>query len=342
MLNGHMLPCRAWGPVRRGPRSGPCRRKRAQRDDRRKRRRSGRGDPRSSLRAPLSKPDSGRPAATSGGRRLVLRKTRALGPTETSYADIRITADPATSTGTGPSRRLTIADVRYLKPGDQVYVRREIVGAVWEWAVPFLIRLFTFTKKDKRPTVVNHVATVLRPVLLIDGDPTSVYDWEIAEALGSGGFQVRLLIECYGDARRYSLAIARRIDARQEHREKIVAACEHLLGKTYGFVKIAAHTLDYFLTLAWNAVGGRGDVSAVRQLCRSDRYPMCSWASLYVYEKAGLPFDVSTASGSPDDMWDESRAKSCAVWVWPYCAPSLKSDLYGPGFGDYDRLKGRV
>ena len=293
-------------------------------------------------------------------------------PPAPSYAALAISDDPRTFTATEVAEkikadlrqgRLTIDELPLLYAGDQLFVRREIYGPPWEWWGAFLIRVGTFTGTDKAPTVVNHIATVIRPIrefeanlaaegvdihwinpkVLAAEDQGPIVDWVIAEALGRGGFQYNRLLESYGDARRYSVAIGRHKLATQPHREKILAACEHLLGKSYGFVKVGAHALDYALTIAWNAIGGRGDVSAFRRLCRMERYPMCSWASLYEYRKAGLPFVTSLETGSPDDLWDECRRKSLGIWLWPFCSRSLKSALFGPGFADsFQDLKRRI
>lgn len=240
------------------------------------------------------------------------------------------------------SDRLTIEELPLLFPGDLVFERREIAGPIKEWFVSLLIRVATFTRRDKRPTVVNHVATVVRAIretvtIPIIGacvrEQTRIVDYEIAEALGKGGFQYRRLLDVYGDPRLYSFAVARHKLATPEHREKMVAACESLLGRKYGYLKIGAHFLDYGLTLFWNLAGGRGDVRAFRWFCRSERYPMCSWSALYIYRKAGLPFSTPVATGSPDDLWDECRRKAVEIWVWPFYSKKLRSELLGPGFG---------
>jgi len=270
--------------------------------------------------------------------------------------------------------RLSIRDLPRLLVGDQTFVRREIVGPVWEWIGAFLIRVGTFTRKDKRPTVVNHVATVVRElrateaamisdVRLTDqdiellrridetrflkrtvdqgitlrdadgieisvrpADQGPIVDYVLAEALGSGGFQYRRLLGAYGDARKYSIAIARNRLVTDRHREKIVAACERLLGKSYGYLKIGAHALDYGLTKLWQLTGARSDVYAFRWLCRMERYPMCSWASLYEYAEAGVPFSTPIETGSPDDLADECREKS-SVWDWPYISPAIADEI---------------
>jgi hypothetical protein len=295
-----------------------------------------------------------------------------------SYAALSLSGDPRTVTWTRINEeaatrpryilaadpdhspnRLTIDELPLLRCGDQVFVKREIFGPPWEWIGAFLIRVGTFTRRDKRPTVANHVATVItelreneldrvpgRRISRADlgrlgkfreGVPVylrgPVVDWVIAEALGSGGFQFNRLLESYGDERKYSIAIARHKFAGADHREKIRAACERLAGKSYGYLKIGAHGLDYSLTTLWNAAGGKGDVYAFRWLCRMERYPMCSWSSLYIYERAGLPFDTPTEVGSPDDLYDECRRKALAVWIWPFWSRRLRSALLGDGFG---------
>ena len=126
------------------------------------------------------------------GRRLGLRgaleiyeEGRRFVPAEPSYATDTALTDSTGSDefgGTGLALKLRMSgarvrsvrsrregwlsldeqELRHLRPGDQVFVRREIAGPVWDWAVAFLIRVVQFTKRDKRPSVVNHVATVLR------------------------------------------------------------------------------------------------------------------------------------------------------------------------------------
>jgi len=269
------------------------------------------------------------------------------------------------------SEVLTIDDVGLLLPGDQLFVRHEIVGPPWKWLVGFLIRVATFTRKDKRPTVVNHVATVIRAIREVDimfigmtgeldapelhalseidtyygmaglemhdvdGRPIAmpatrgpIVDWMIGEALGKGGFHYTRLLDRYSDTRHFSIAFCRHLGATDDHRTKIVEACDYLRDKnvTYGFLKIAAHVGDFALTRVWNLIGGRSDVYAFRWLCRLDRYPMCSWSSLYVYDKAGLPFDVPVEIGSPDDLWDECLVKT-DVWMWGYHSPALDDEF---------------
>jgi len=228
-------------------------------------------------------------------------------------------------------KRLTIEDLPLtLRAGDQIFVRTELAGGVKRWAVSFLIRVFTFTKRDREATVVNHVATVVGPVLEDVWNPRSkILDYKIAEALGSGGFQYRKLFEVYGDPMLHSFAISRNKIVTDRHRVIMLQACEHLLGKKYGYAKLGAHALDYMLTTIWNAAGAPGDVRLFRRLCRMEKYPMCSWSSLYIYAKAGVPFTTPADSGSPDDLWDECREKTPAIWTWYYYSPSLERAIFG-------------
>lgn len=219
---------------------------------------------------------------------------------------------------------LTIEDLPLLRAGDQIFVRTEISGPIQRWFVGFAIRVFTFTKRDKRPTVVNHVATVVEPVRDAAG---RIADYVIAEAL-AGGFQYRNLLEVYGDPEQCSFAVARHKLVTQRHREKIVAACNGLLGKSYGYLKVAANAGDYGLTMLWNGLGGRGDVRFFRWFCGMKDYPMCSWASLYEYAEAGVPFSVPVRIGSPDDLWDECRRKWPEIWLWPFVSRRLYHELW--------------
>jgi len=271
------------------------------------------------------------------GRVLVLEET----VVELDDNSDHITFPMATADwGTVTHFALTIDKLPLLFPGDQLFVRREIRGPVGEWLVAFLIRVATFTRKDKRPTVFNHVATVIRAVREIDaitpaGELVSsgpIVDYVICEALGEGGVQLRRLLAAYGDAGLYSIAIARRRTI-QRQRAKIVRAELSLVGRPYGYAKIGAHVADYGLTWLWNLAGGPGDVYAFRWLCRMERYPMCSWKSLYSYRKAGLDFETALSTGSPDDLADECLRKP-AVWHWPFISSTIRDDLLAPGIGD--------
>jgi hypothetical protein len=243
---------------------------------------------------------------------------------------------------------LRIEDLPQLRTGDQVFIRTEIKGPMGRWLVALAIRVFTHTQKDERPTVVNHVATVVRPLYgrirfkkgaaigpseALPAVERVVTDYMIAEALGEGGFQYRPLLQVYGDPELYSIAIARHREVGKQERALMLAAMGRLLGKSYGYLKVAAHVGDYGLTRAWNALGGKGDVYLLRWLCRMPHYPMCSWSSLYIYKKAERPFDVPLEIGSPDDLCDECQRKTPATWQWLFISPKIM-DLLLPTLPD--------
>lgn len=217
--------------------------------------------------------------------------------------------------------------------GDLAFLRTLIKGPIGRWFVAFLIRVATFTRRDKRPSLVNHVAIVIGPVI----DPWGrIVDYVIAEALGEGGFQYRRLLESYGDQALYDFAVARRRDLTEDQRAEIFEACENLIGRRYGFGKVVAHLIDYGLTKLIDLAGARGDVYLARRLCNQERYPMCSWSALHAYDRAGVPFDVPVAKGSPDDLWDECRerkgpAPHLFLWSWMFATGKLRSCLIGRG-----------
>lgn len=243
----------------------------------------------------------------------------------------------------GPNH-VTIDDLPLLYVGDQVFVRTEIKGSWKRWLVAFGIRVFQTTQKDTGPSVVNHTATVVGEVRATELIPvigaamdhrTRIVDYTIAEALGKGGFQFRSLLESYGDPELYSFVVGRHKLVTYVHRELMVEVCEDLLGRSYGHLKVAAHILDYGLTKIWNMMGARSDVWVFRWLCRMKKYPMCSWSSLHIYKKAGVPFSVPVEVGSPDDLWDECRRKFPTIWFFPYYSPSLRSRLWdSDGLGE--------
>jgi hypothetical protein len=198
-------------------------------------------------------------------RRVLARSTMLAGYEESEAIAARVEGAKRALVNRG---RLTIEELPLLFPGDQLFVRREVRGPVREWLAAFLIRVATFTRKDKRPTVFNHVATVIRPLREFEVSARAefpdaalskdmrrsgpVVDYLICEALGKGGVQLRPLLDSYGVVKDYSIAIARHRLATQEHRAKIVDAERSLLGRPYGYAKIGAHAADYALTQVWN------------------------------------------------------------------------------------------
>lgn len=66
------------------------------------------------------------------------------------------------------------------------------------------------------------------------------------------------------------------------------------VGREYGYLKIATHTLDY--------VTGKHFI--FRRLTHSDKYPICSWVVAHAYKAAGLDFGCDPGMADPDDIWD--------------------------------------
>lgn len=223
--------------------------------------------------------------------------------------------------------RVGVEDLPPLAIGDLLHVRTEVTGGWTRWLGAFAIRFGTTTKKDRRPTVVNHDAMLVGIGYSAAGKVT---DYVIAEALGKGGFQYRSLLLAYSDPHLYSFAVSQHRDMGREQQRLFLGAAEHLRGKPYGHLKVAAHGGDYALTQVWNAMGGPGDVYFFRRFCGMERYPMCSWAALYLFEKAGCAFMIPTRIGAPDDLWDECRALYPVIWSWPYCSPAMRRELWHP------------
>jgi hypothetical protein len=90
------------------------------------------------------------------------------------------------------------------------------------------------------------------------------------------------------------VAIFRPLNLSNEHKSIIVNKALDYEGRTYGYLKIGTHTLDYF-------TGGR---YIFRRLTNSDRYPICSWVVAQSYSKVGLTFGCSPGQANPDDIWD--------------------------------------
>jgi len=197
--------------------------------------------------------------------------------------------------------------------GDVVFVKGHVTGwRAWrKWLVSFLIRAMS-TSSGEAPTFANHVAMVLKE----SGDG----DWILVEALGKRGFVETRLGERYADAARFEVRVARHSGLTNQHATKMLLRIQNLKGKQYGWLKIAGHASDYALTQLWNACGGRGDVYALRWLCRNGNYPICSWAVADIYLKGGLPFRKQVALAQPDCLYDECAEGPPWSWVNPEVA----------------------
>ena len=74
----------------------------------------------------------------------------------------------------------------------------------------------------------------------------------------------------------------------------VVAEAREQVGKTYGFLKILGHFLDWLLLGAY----------IFRRLTQNGDYPICSWLVAHAFDKAGKTFGVHPGAATPDDIWD--------------------------------------
>jgi len=175
-----------------------------------------------------------------------------------------------------------------LMPGDIVFTKGSGV-------LSRLIRFFSRRIGEDR-TRVNHVAIVVET-----GTAQNVH---IVEALKH--VQRNLLWRYANDDNEVAIYRARNLTVLQAN--DIARVAESYVGKTYGYLKLVTHLLDWALQGAY----------VFRRLTRSDRYPICSWVVAHAYGSAGLDFGVDADSASPDDMWDFVQANPDKYrWVMP-------------------------
>ena len=172
-----------------------------------------------------------------------------------------------------------MSNSEYLKPADIVLTRgRGLVSR--------LIRLCTRRIGESR-TKVNHVGVVVQRGLLRDA--------VIVEALSR--VVEHRLAEQYGDGRS-DVAVYRCRPLTELQRLAVAEAARDYVGRRYGYLKIALHSLDWLLQGAY----------VFRRLGRMDRYPICSWLVAHVYARVYLPerqsFGVKPGAATPDDIWD--------------------------------------
>jgi pheromone shutdown protein TraB len=136
---------------------------------------------------------------------------------------------------------------------------------------------------EKR-TRVNHVGLVVR-----DGEESSVV---VVEALSK--VKRHRLRDQYGPPRTDAVAVYRAANLTSEEARTVVATAERQVGKKYGYLKIAAHFLDWLLL----------GVYAFRRLVPEGKYPICSWLVAYSFSKVGKHFGVDPGAATPDDIWD--------------------------------------
>ena len=157
--------------------------------------------------------------------------------------------------------------------------------------VSFLIRFMT-TGKGERPTLYNHVAMMMTPFTLIEATAPRV--------------KVANLRDKYGTDK-YMVAVYRRVGITRHETKMLKRQAEQYYGKQYGFLKIAAHSVDF--GLYW--LTGR-DLYFARRLCKMKRYPICSWLVAWCYCKIGHCFLTDLRYITPDDIGDECESR----WSW--------------------------
>ena len=145
------------------------------------------------------------------------------------------------------------------------------------------IRLATRGIGESR-SMVNHVG-----IIVMAG---SAEDAVGIEALST--VKRHRLWKQYGPGSNSDIALYRPINLTVEERSLIVTAAEEYVGRTYGYLKIAAHLLDWMLF----------GVYFFRRLARMDDYPICSWLVAHSFAAADRTFGLPPGMASPDDIWD--------------------------------------
>ena len=145
------------------------------------------------------------------------------------------------------------------------------------------IRLFTRRFGESR-TQVNHVG-----IVVMKGSPPG--DAIIVEALHK--VQKHPLGQRYRNGRS-DVAIYRPQNLTDKEKGLILGAANSYVGRSYGYLKIILHLLDWLL---------QGEY-VFRRLGRMDSYPICSWLVANSYKYAGKTFRVASGAASPDDIWD--------------------------------------
>ena len=165
-----------------------------------------------------------------------------------------------------------------LKKGDILLTRNETF-------LSKAIRIFQQDPNESR-SVVSHVGIVVE-----DGTESSAV---IIEALTK--VRRHTIEKAYGKSKE-KLFIARPCSLSEDNILKVVAKAEQYNGKTYGYLKVAAHALDRLF---------RGQY-VFRRLCFMDDYPICSWIVAYSYDEINYRFGVLPTLCQPDDIWDNVK-----------------------------------
>ena len=163
-----------------------------------------------------------------------------------------------------------------LKPGD-IFLTR---GTSF---ISRAIRVFTRTFGESR-TKINHVGLVVAQGTAAQAQVVEAL-WRVVR---------RRLWDGYGPPSKDEVAVYRPINLTDEELAAIVAYAERQVGKQYGYLKIAAHLLD------WGLMG----TYLFRRLTQSPDYPICSWLVAHAYASVSKDFGVVPGAATPDDIWD--------------------------------------
>jgi hypothetical protein len=149
--------------------------------------------------------------------------------------------------------------------------------------VSCLIRFFTRSFGERR-TLVNHVGVIVQ-----QGTRQTAVGVEALSRV-----RRHTLWSQYGPRSSDLVAVYRPQNLSAAEQAAIVAAAQGYVGRTYGYLAVAAHVLDWCLLGAYFA----------RRLVRMDRYPICSWLVAHAFGKADKHFGVAAGMATPDDIWD--------------------------------------
>ncbi len=141
-----------------------------------------------------------------------------------------------------------------------------------------LIRQFTRTAGERR-TKVNHCGVMADGSLVVEA-LSKVLKHDLRRRIGPSA--------------RAQIAIYRWKGLTPDDRAKVALKAESYVGRTYGWPKIVAHTLD-------RIIGGR---YLFRRLARNGQYPICSWLVAHAYTVIGKGFGVPPNAADPDHIWD--------------------------------------
>lgn len=161
----------------------------------------------------------------------------------------------------------------------------------------------------ERRTVVNHVGLVvtegtLRTAEVIEALTTVRWHrlWEKYGPPEKGSFVIHRstkpweveIWKRYGAPRKDLVTVYRPLNLTEQEVDTIVKSAKEEIAKTYDFLKLVAHLLDYLFF----------GTTFFRSLTEKRPDPICSGLVARAFEKAGKNFGVKSGLAQPDDIWD--------------------------------------